>query len=119
VVLLADIWQWPEETATESYSPTAQEIEACFEKFANDWERETQAVSSIPALISHPSYQRIIKLGWGVVPFLLRDLQANRRFWFPALYEITRIRPFDRSDAGDSERMLQAWVKWGKRKQLI
>lgn len=117
--LLAGLWQEPDAAVEERCRPTTQEIEACFKKLADEWERETQAVSSVPALISHPNYQRIIKLGWGVVPFLLHDLQMNRRFWFPALYEITRIRPFDRSDAGDSERMLQAWVKWGKRKQLI
>ena len=116
--MLAEVWQQPD-TEDECYESTTDKVESCFNKLADQWERETQSVSSVPALISHPSYQRIIKLGWGVVPFLLRDLQVNRRFWFPALYEITRIRPFDRSDAGDSERMLQAWVKWGKRKQLI
>lgn len=118
--LLEEIWQWPEDIADGRCAlTTAEEIEACFNKLADEWEQETQAISSIPVMISHPNYRKIIKLGWEVLPFLLRDLQTNRRFWFPALYEITRIRPFDRSDAGDSERMLEAWVKWGKRKQLI
>jgi len=50
---------------------------------------------------------------------MLNDLQNNRGFWFPALTEITGIRPFDLSDAGNSKRMVEAWVKWGKRKKLI
>lgn len=95
------------------------DVKQQFYKLADEWEQETQSVSSIPVLTSHPSYRRIIKLGWNVVPFLLLDLQMNRRFWFPALNEITGIRPFDPSDAGDSERMLEAWVRWGKKKQLI
>lgn len=50
---------------------------------------------------------------------MLKDLQENRGFWFTALYEITGIRPFDPRDAGNSKKMIEAWVKWGKLKKYI
>jgi hypothetical protein len=94
-------------------------VKKLFNLLADEWSRETANVSSISALTSHRSYQEIVRLGWEVVPLLLADLQTNRRFWFPALHEITQIRPFDPSDAGNSKRMTDAWIKWGQRKQLI
>jgi hypothetical protein len=70
-------------------------------------------------MVAHSKYRQIIDLKWDAVPLMLVDLQKNRGFWFPALKEITGIQPFDPSDAGNSERMIKAWVQWGKRKQLI
>lgn len=116
--LLAKLWQEPSEVM-DVCDLTNDEVDECFRRLANEWEQEIQNVSSVLVLTSHPNYREIVRLGWRVVPYLLRDLQTNRRFWFPALHEITGISPFDRSDAGDSERMLEAWVKWGKRKKLI
>jgi hypothetical protein len=98
---------------------TAARIEKRFRALAADWSANTSHISSVNDLILHPSYKEIIKLGWDVVPFLLIDLQQNKRFWFPALYAITKVRPFDPSDAGNGRRMTDAWVRWGKRKGLI
>lgn len=93
--------------------------EAKFRKLANNWSSDVGNVSSVGVLTSHPTYQEIVRLGWDVVPFLLADLQQNRGFWFTALNEITGIRPFDPSDAGNSVRMTEAWIRWGKRKGII
>lgn len=90
-----------------------------FYRLAADWSENTAHVSSVDDLVAHPCYQEIINLGWDVVPLLLIDLQKNRRFWFPALYAITKVRPYDLSDAGNGRRMTDAWVTWGKRKKLI
>jgi hypothetical protein len=94
-------------------------VEARFRELANEWSSEVSNVSSVGVLTSHPKYQEIVRLGWGVVPFLLADLQQDRGFWFTALNEITGIRPFDPSDAGKTKRMTEAWVNWGKRKGII
>lgn len=90
-----------------------------FRQLADDWSSNTNHISSIDDLTSYPSYREIIGLGWDVVPFLLKDLQENKRFWFPALAAITNVRPFDSSDAGNGKRMTDAWIRWGKRKGLI
>jgi hypothetical protein len=100
-----------------SYSPA--EIVNKFRQLAIEWSENTGHISSTSDLISNPSYQEIIGLGWGVVPLLLKDLQESKRFWFPALYAITGVRPFDPSDAGNGRRMTEAWIKWGKRKGLV
>jgi hypothetical protein len=99
---------------------TAEEaIEDRFFRLAQKWDMETATMSSTTDIISHPSYQEIISLGWSIVPLLLSDLKENQRFWFPALHEITKIRPFDPTDAGNSKRMVKAWLAWGTRKGLI
>lgn len=113
---LAEAWQWPSEVVDDCRDAMPQDVEACFRKLADEWSRDVGNVSSIAALTSHPKYKEIIDLGWDVVPYLLSDLQQNKRFWFPALHEITKIRPFDPSDAGNSRRMTEAWVKWGQKR---
>jgi hypothetical protein len=90
-----------------------------FHRLAAEWSKEVQNVSSLTAMTAHPKYRQIVDLKWDVVPFMLIDLQENHGFWFPALREITGIQPFDPSEAGNSKRMINAWVRWGKRKQLI
>ncbi len=73
-------------------------------------------ISSASDLTNDKSYREIIDLGWDVVPYLLIDLQRNKRFWFPALAEITHLRPFDKSDMSNPRRMTEAWIRWGRRK---
>ena len=90
-----------------------------FHRLAAEWSSNTRYSSSTADITSDPSYREIVGLGWAVVPLLLKDLHENKRFWFPALHAITGIRPFDPSDAGNSKRMLDAWVRWGTRKGLI
>jgi hypothetical protein len=97
----------------------AVNVESRFRQLATEWKNETGNVSSLTALIAHPKYREIVKLDWEVVPFLLRDLQDNHGFWFPALREITNITPFDPSDEGNSKRMTKAWIQWGKKKRFI
>jgi hypothetical protein len=97
----------------------AESVAVRFYRLAADWSANTGHISSVSDLVSHQSYQEIIKLGWGVVPYLLEDLQQNKRFWFPALFAITKVRPFDPRDANNSQRMTEAWIRWGKRKGLI
>jgi hypothetical protein len=122
------IGQWHADDATErllqylSETVVTDNTESTPERFrrlAAEWEAEVRNVSSLTAMASHPKYRQIVGLGWEVVPLMLGDLQANRGFWFPALNEITGIQPFDPRDAGNSKRMIRAWIEWGKRKKLI
>ncbi len=94
-------------------------VESRFQRLANEWTRETGHISSVSDLINNRRYQEIIGMGWEVVPYLLNDLQEQKRFWFPALAAITGIRPFDSGDASNPRRMTHAWLSWGKRKGLI
>jgi hypothetical protein len=101
-------------TATADHS-----LEQRFLEHANKWERETGYLSSVTKRVMHPSYQAIIGMGGDVVPFLLRDLQQNRRDWFWALTAITQVNPISPEDAGKVEQMAKAWLNWGKEKGLL
>jgi hypothetical protein len=90
-----------------------------FRQLAAQWSDETEFTSSTTRMIANPSYQAIIKLGWDVVPLMLQDLQNNHGYWYPALNAITGIRPFDRKYAGDTRRMTEAWLSWGRKKNLV
>jgi hypothetical protein len=106
-------------SVAEQANDIEQTVEARFNRLAREWSASVGNVSSLTAMAEHPKYREIISLGWEVVPFLLRDLQQSHRFWLPALAQITTIQPYDPRDAGNSKRMIDAWIKWGKRKQFI
>jgi len=91
-------------------------VEEKFRQLANELSRETRLVSSLTAITAHPKYRQIVNLGWEIVPLLIDDMAKNKRFWLPALREITGIQPYDSADAGNSKIMIEAWVNWGKRK---
>lgn len=94
-------------------------IEERFRLLADEWSEDTWHISSISDLTVHPNYRKIIDMGMDVVPLLLKDLQQKHRFWFPALSEITKLRPFDPKHTGDVAKMTEAWIAWGKKKRFI
>jgi hypothetical protein len=87
-----------------------------FLQLASELSSETRNISSLTAIALHPKYRQIVDIGWDVVPHLIYDLQKNKRYWLPALAEITKLRPYDSADEGNSKIMIDAWVNWGKKK---
>lgn len=90
-----------------------------FAMHASKWEAETKYISSPSDKFLHPSYARIIGLGFAALPLILRRMQVKRGDWFYALRAITGADPVPSSMAGDVENMTRAWVEWGKKKQLV
>lgn len=127
VSILAAIDQYVFEQADEGESvveqafcdPTDRILEDRFREQAEKWERETKYLSSTTKRAMHPSYQTIIGMGHDVVPLLLRDLQQNRRTWFWALSYITQENPINPADAGKMDKMIMAWVNWGRERGLL
>ena len=99
--------------------PDRNTLEYQFKEQAEKWQCETEHLSSPTQRIMHPSYQAILGMGKKVVPFLLNDLQQNRRPWFWALSYITQENPINPKDAGRMDKMIEAWVKWGKDKGIL
>ncbi len=97
----------------------ADPLEKRFLEQAEKWARETAHVSSTTKLLLHPSYRAITGMGPAVVPLLLRDLERNRRLWFWALGDITGENPVGPRDAGDVQRMAEAWLRWGRERGLL
>ena len=55
-------------------------------------------------------------MGPPVVPLILQSLKKQPNDWFYALRAITGANPVRSADAGDMQKMAQAWVTWGKKR---
>jgi hypothetical protein len=56
---------------------SAETVEQRFRRLETIWEAETQFLSDAQRIIEHPAFQEIIRLGEGVVPLMLRDLEKG------------------------------------------
>jgi hypothetical protein len=96
-----------------TFPPTFTVDEDLFQDLARQWRKETAHHSLMFKKAMHPLYQRIIGLGWGVTPLLLRELQATPGgYWFWALEAVTSENPAANAQNIDDAR--QAWLIWGK-----
>ncbi len=89
-------------------------VEERFHRLAASWHEAVAHHSSSRVRYQHPDYLEIIRMGPVVVPLLLRDLPASGRHWFEALKSITGADPVPEADAGNVERMQEAWLRWGR-----
>ncbi|NEO34968.1 MAG: hypothetical protein F6J90_01065 [Moorea sp. SIOASIH] len=96
-----------------------EEIRQKFTALASQGRQEVEALSSTVEMSKHPAYQEIIKMGEGVIPFLLEDLQQNPLYWLPALRQITQENPVLPEERGKIKQMAQAWLNWGRQKGYI
>lgn len=87
-----------------------------FAYYSEKWKKETQFVSSPSIIINNTSYQEIIKMGKGVVPFIFNDLRRNQKdphFWFPALQDIIGNGPTIPEDVrGNMPEIARIWILW-------
>lgn len=97
----------PSTSQTESVEEQCRRLEAI-------WMAEIGHRSSYSAIVNHPAFREIIRLGEAVVPLMLRDLANGPRLWVWALPEITGDDPVSPSDAGKIARMSEAWLRWGR-----
>jgi hypothetical protein len=85
-----------------------------FNQLADEWMRFASVHSSHKRIVDHASYREIISMGENALPFIFAYLQKGEPgHWFNALWDITSEQPFDPDEAGDVEKMVEAWVKWG------
>lgn len=98
--------------------PSALSLEEQFGEQAKKWRQETEHLSSPTQMMMHPSYQAILGMAQGheqeMVDLMLRDLRNNRTPWFWALSYLTKDNPVRRSDVGKLDKMIKAWLDWGK-----
>jgi len=106
--------------ATSAAVADARTLEERFREQAEKWDRETAHLSSPTQRFVNPSYQAILGMGndhrEDVIDLLLRDMQQNRREWFWALSYLTHENPIERKDAGKLDKMIDAWVRWGRKR---
>lgn len=91
-----------------------------FRSLAKEWRRERDTKSSsIRAMISHPTYLRIVGMGERAIPFLLEELRSEPDHWFVALHAITGENPVPDESRGRLDEMSMAWVEWGEDKGYL
>ena len=88
-----------------------------FQELAETWRRETRFFSFMPQRALNPAYQRIIGMGWVVVPLLLRELQRQPDHWLWALQAITGEDPARSTDSLGAA--TEAWLIWGRARGLL
>ncbi len=88
-----------------------------FQELAETWRRDTGFFSFMQQRALHPAYQRIIGMGWVVVPLLLRELQREPDHWLWALQAITGEQPARNTDT--LRAASDAWLNWGRERGLL
>lgn len=101
---------------TERYHLVSRNVDlsATFAELVKQWREETRGVSSTNQMSMHPAYQQIIGMGEEAIPLLLRELERKSGHWFWALKSITREDPVPPEHRGKVNKMIKAWLDWGK-----
>lgn len=109
--------------AGELCAPTESTLAERFRGQADKWRRDTEHLSSPTQMMMHPSYQAVLGMALEnkkeIIRLLIIDLQQHRNEWFWALSFLTQENPITPSDAGKMDRMIAAWVNWGRAKRII
>lgn len=95
------------------------DIHERFRRLASEWKEQSRYLSNTAQTAMLKPYQKIIGMGWSVVPLILEELQRTPDQWFWALEAITDENPVPRQAAGNVRLMAQAWVDWGMRRGLL
>lgn len=90
-------------------------IKKRFLKLRDIWKDESKFYSDPNAISSNRHYQKIIEMGYEVLPFIIEDLRVTYSFWFAALEKITGINPIRRENLGNIKAMTQDWSNWYKK----
>jgi hypothetical protein len=83
------------------------------------WKKDTAVISSSTELVLHPDYQKIIGMGWEIVPSLLMELQREPSWLFWALVAITDEDPITDAERGNLAALAASWVAWGRERGII
>ena len=81
--------------------------------YVDAWERETVNISSPAETMKNQNYDKLVKLGYKIIPILLERMKGELGFLFMILSRITREQVISYTMAGDIEAINQAWVSWG------
>jgi hypothetical protein len=94
-----------------------QRVARRFRELVDEWTAEVGMLSSTQQIVMHPAYQRIIGMGPGALPLILRELRDNPAPWFWALTAIADEDPA--AGISDFNQARDAWLAWGSAGGLI
>jgi len=96
-----------------------KDIQERFRRLASEWKKQSHYMSNTAQMAMLKPYQRIIGMGWPVVPLILEEMRREPDQWFWALEAITEENPVPQEAAGMVPLMTQAWIEWGMTQGLI
>ena len=103
------------QTAKHFVNPMSRYLDSDEIKFLtlkNKWEEETNFLSSMSDICSHPAYQQIIGMGKSVIPYIFAELDERPNLWFWALKAITGVDPIPANKRGRILEMSKIWLLW-------
>jgi hypothetical protein len=109
----------PQTIEVVSINRRLNELEREFNELSKNWKIETAHLSTNLHVTRNLNYLKIISLGDKVVPFILRDLEIDPRYWFEALRILTGTNPVLKEHLGNTVLMARDWVNWGRQENLI
>ena len=100
----------------ESNSPETADIDARaeFNRLVAEWKAGRRRGADVAQMTAHPAYQQIVRMGKPAIPLILEELDRQPDHWFPALHELTGTSPVPAESKGNTAKMRQAWLDWGK-----
>ncbi|SRR5258708_26364954 len=102
----------------EGKVPTLESLtQRRFELLAEQWRSDTGHYSILARRYSHQAYRSILEMGTRVVPFILRELTLRPDRWFEALSILTGENPA--RGASTFDEAVQAWLRWGRERDLL
>jgi type I restriction enzyme M protein len=94
-------------------------VDERFAEFAAEWKTGRRVTSSVSRMAEHPAYEKIIRMGYAVVPLILQELAREPDHWFVALNKITGENPVNGDARGKIAEMADAWIRWGENKGYV
>jgi hypothetical protein len=77
------------------------------------WKIDTRHFSSVRAMVSHPSYRRIMGMGKDGLPLLLQELNRQPNHWLVALNAMTGLDPVP--VGATFNEAVSVWLDWGRK----
>lgn len=97
-------------------SPPQEDTLQKFHRLEAQWRADTLVLSDPAKIMGHPAMQAIIAMGLEVVPIILRELQSKPSLLVWALPKIVGENPHFE---GNNDRMIDAWLTWGRAKGIV
>ena len=93
--------------------PKTTELEATFNKLAEQIKKDTGFSSHIADRVNHPAYQEVIRMGEPALPLIFQYMDEGKEgFWFHALTAITETDPVPKELWGKIREMENVWLAW-------
>lgn len=90
-----------------------------FRRLAAEWKEQSRYLSNTAQMAMLKPYQQIIGMGMPAVPLILKEMRREPGPWFWALEAIAGENPVPPEAAGRVRLMTDAWLAWGKQRDLL